>query len=190
MRTGFVARFALGYLIAAGSFSARAQGLDQPLLLVASPQTTGFYSRAVILVMPQGAEHVGFITTRPTPPPGASAFQDEPHSAKVDEPIYLGGPTSAQALYAVVRNDPGLGSRRLFGELFLAVSSDALDRVIRESPQEARYFAGFATWGPGELEREIARGAWFTAEADAGMLFHPQPASMWSALQQHPQATR
>ncbi|MFL6564297.1 MAG: YqgE/AlgH family protein [Burkholderiales bacterium] len=190
MRTGFVARFALTCLIAAGTFPARAQGLDQPFLLVATPQTAGFYSRAVLLVMPKGAEHVGFIINRITRTTVAAAFPGEPHSAKVDEPIYLGGPTSPQALYAVVRNDPGEGSRRLLGGIFVAVSSDALDRVIRESPQEARYFAGFATWGPGELEREIARGAWFTAEAEEGMLFHPQPGTLWSALQQHPQATR
>jgi putative transcriptional regulator len=190
MRTGFVARFALGCLIAAGTFSARAEGLDKPFLLVASPQATGFYSRAVLFVMPKGAEHVGFIINRATRTTVAAAFPDEPHSAKVNEPIYLGGPTSTQALYAVVRNDPGVGSRRLFGEIFLAVSSDALDRVIRESPQKARYFAGFATWGPGELQREIARGAWFTAEPDEGMLFHTHPAYMWAALQPRPQATR
>jgi len=190
MKTGFVARFALGCLIAAGTFSARAEGLDKPFLLVATPQTTGFYSRAVLLVMPKGAEHVGFIINRVTRTTVAAAFPGEPHSAKVDAPIYLGGPTNTQALYAVVHNDPGEGSRRLFGELFLAVSSDALDRVIRESPEEARYFAGFATWGPGELEREIARGAWLTAEADEGWLFHPHPGYMWAALQPRPQATR
>jgi putative transcriptional regulator len=191
MKTGFVARFALGCLIAAGTFSARAEDSDKPFLLVAAPQTKGFYSRAVLLVMPKkGAEHVGFIINRVTRTTVAAAFPDEPQSAKVDEPIYLGGPTNTQALYAVVHSDPGEGSRRLFGELFLAVSSDALDRVIRESPQKARYFAGFATWGPGELQREIARGAWFTAEADEGMLFHSHPAYMWSALQPRPQATR
>ena len=190
MKTGFVARFALGCLIAAGTFSARAEGLDKPFLLVATPQTTGFYSRAVLLVMPKGAEHVGFIINRVTRTTVAAAFPGEPQAAKVHEPIYLGGPTNTQALYAVVHNDPGEGSRRLFGELFLAVSSDALDRVIRESPKEARYFAGFATWGPGELEREIARGAWLAAEADEGWLFHPHPAHMWAALQPRPQATR
>jgi putative transcriptional regulator len=190
MRTGFVARFALGCLIAAGTFSARAQDLDKPFLLVASPQTTGFYSRAVLVVMPNGAEHVGFIITHVTRTTVAAAFPDEPDAAKVDEHIYLGGPKNRQALYALVRRDPGEGSRRVFGEVFLAVGSDALDRVIRTSPREARYFAGFATWGPGELEREIARGAWFTAEADEGWLFHPHPGYMWAALQQRPQATR
>jgi putative transcriptional regulator len=190
MRTGFVARFALGCLIAAGTFSARAQDLDKPFLLVASPQTTGFYSRAVLVVMPNGTEHAGFIINRVTRTTVASAFPEEPHSAKVDEPIYLGGPRNRQALYALVRRDPGEGSRRVFGEVFVAVGSDALDRVIRTSPREARYFAGFATWGPGELQREIARGAWFTAEADEGWLIHSHPAHMWSALQQSPRASR
>jgi putative transcriptional regulator len=190
MRTGFVARFALGCLIAAGTFSARGQDLDKPFLLVASPKTTGFYSQAVLVVMPQGAEHVGFIINRVTRTTVAAAFPDEPHSAKVDEPIYLGGPTNAQALYALVHSNPGEGSRHLFGEVFVAVGNDALDRIIRESPQKARYFAGFATWGPDELKREIARGAWFTAEADEGTLFHSHPAYMWSALQPRSQASR
>src|SRR5512138_3492496 len=111
MRTGFVARFALGCLIAAGTLSARADGLDKPFLLVATPQTTGFYSRAVLFVMPKGAEQVGFIINRVTRTTVAAAFPDEPQSAKVDEPIYLGGPRNRQALFAVVRKDPGEGSR-------------------------------------------------------------------------------
>ena len=190
MRTGFVARFALGCLIAAGTFSARAQDLDKPFLLVASPQATGFYSRAVLVVMPNGAEHVGFILNRVTRTTVGAAFPDEADAAKVDEPIYLGGPKNRQALYALARKDPGEGSRRVVGEVFLAVGSDALDRVIRTSPREARYFAGFVTWGRGELAREIARGAWFTAEVDEGWLFHSHPAYMWAALQQRPRASR
>ena len=190
MRTGFVARFALGCLIAAGMSSARAQELDKPFLLVASPQTTGFYSKAVVLVMPQGTGHVGFIINRATRKTVAAAFPGEADTAKVDEPIYLGGPKNTQALYALVRKNPGEGSRQVLDDVFLAVGSDALDRVIRNSPRDARYFAGFATWGRGELAREIARGAWFTAEPDEGWLFHSHPAYMWSALQQRPQASR
>jgi len=190
MRTGLLARFTVGCLIAAGSVSARAQDLDKPLLLVASPQTTGFYSKAVVLVMPQSAGHVGFIINRATRTTVAAAFPDEPDARKVDEPIYLGGPRNPQALFALVHTDPGEGSRHVIDQVFLAVGSDALDRVIRTSPHEARYFAGFATWGPGELAREIARGAWLTAEPDEGMLFHSHPAYMWSALQQRPQASR
>jgi putative AlgH/UPF0301 family transcriptional regulator len=190
MRTGFAARFALGCLIAAGTYSARAQDIDKPLILVASPQTTGFYSRAVLVVLPKGAEHVGFIINRATRTTLAMAFPDEPHSAKVDEPIYLGGPRGAQSLYAVVRSDPGEGSRGLFGGLFLTGNSSTLDRIIRETPHEARYFAGFAAWDAGELAHEIARGDWIAIEPDEALLFHPRPGVMWSALQQRTQANR
>src|SRR5262245_21467374 len=190
MRTGLMARFVVGCVMAAGAFSARAQDLDKPFLLVASPKTTGFYSGAVLLVMPQGTEHVGFILNRATRTTVAAAFPGEADAARIDQPIYLGGPRNTQALFALVRGDPGEGSRRLLDGVFLAVGKDALDRVIRESPQKARYFAGFAAWGPGELAREIARGAWSTAEADEGFLFHSHPAYMWAALQQRPQASR
>ena len=131
-----------------------------------------------------------FIINHPTRTTVAAAFPGEAHSAKVDQPIYLGGPKRTQALYALVRHDPGEGSRRLFGDVYVAVGNEALDRVIREFPGEARYFAGFETWEPGELAREIARGAWFTAEADEGMLFHSHPAYMWSALQPNSHASR
>jgi putative transcriptional regulator len=182
MKTGLVARFAIGCLIAGGALAARAQSLDQPMLLVASPKTTGFYSHAVLVVVPAGEGHVGFIINRATRTTVASAFPEEPDSAKVIEPIYLGGPRASQSLYAVVRRDPGEGSRKLFGEVFVTVSGKTVDRIIRESPREARYFAGFAGWEAGELAQQIARGDWLTAEPDEALLFHPNPAAMWSGL--------
>jgi len=87
-----------------------------------------------------------------------------------------------QALYAVMRRDPGEGSRPLFGKVFLTGSGKTLDRIIRESPSEARYFAGFAVWDSGELAAEIARGDWLTAEPDEALLFHPNPEAMWPGL--------
>jgi len=182
MKTGMLARFAVGAAIAGAAFAARAQDLDRPLLLVASSKAAGFYSRAVMVVMPKGGEHVGFIINRATRTTVASAFPEEPDSAKVAEPIYLGGPRAAQSLYAVVRHDPGEGSRRLFGEVFLTVNGSTLDRIIRESPSEARFFAGFTMWNAGELAEEIARGDWLTAEPDEALLFHPKPDAMWSGL--------
>jgi putative transcriptional regulator len=182
MKTGFVTKFGVCVLIAGAAFAARAQGVDKPVLLVAAPEKPGFYRHAVLVVMPRADGHVGFIINRATRTTVASAFPEEPHSAKVAEPIYLGGPRAAQSLYAVVRHDPGEGSRMLFGELFLTVSGNTLDRIIRESPHEARYFAGFAAWEAGELAGEMARGDWLTAEPDEALLFHPHPEAMWSGL--------
>src|SRR5262245_55088329 len=190
MKTGFVTKLVVCVLIAGAAFAARAQNVDKPVLLVASPQKPGFYSHAVLVVMPRGEGHVGFIINRATRTTVASAFPEEPHSRKVVEPIYLGGPRAAQSLYAVVRHDPGEGSRMLFGELFLTVSSKTLDRIIRESPHEARYFAGFAAWDAGELASEMARGDWLTVEPDEALLFDPHPETMWFGLVERARATR
>jgi putative transcriptional regulator len=182
MKTGLLARFVVGCAIAGAALAVQAQSLDKPVLLVASPQTAGFYRHAVLVVLPRGEGHAGFIINRATRTTVAAAFPEEPDSARVVEPIYLGGPRAAQSLYAVVRHDPGEGSRKLFGGLFLTVGGRTLDRIIRESPGEARYFAGFAVWDAGELAAEIGRGDWLTAEPDEALLFHPNPGAMWSGL--------
>jgi putative transcriptional regulator len=175
-------RLVVGCAIAGAAFAARAQGLDNPVLLIASPKAAGLYRQAVMLVVPKGNEHVGFIINRATRTTVAAAFADEPNSAKVSEPIYFGGPRAAQSLYAVVRHDPGEGSRQLFGDVFVAVGGKAVDRIIRESPHEARFLAGFTVWSAGELAGEIARGDWLTAQPDEALVFHPNPDTMWSGL--------
>ena len=189
MKTGLAAQLGVGVLIAGAAFAARAQGLDRPVLLVAAPETSGFYSHAVLVVMPRAGGHVGFIINRATRVTVASAFPDEPASARVAEPIFLGGPRAVQSLYAVVRDDPGEGSR-LFGGLYLAVGSSTIDRIIRESPHAARYFAGFAGWEAGELAGEIGHGKWLTAEPEEALLFHPNPDAIWSGLVERIRATR
>ena len=70
----------------------------------------------------------------------------------------------------------------LFGELFLAVSSSTLDRIIRESPREARYFAGFAAWEAGELAGELGARRLADRRARRRRFLHPNPDAMWSGL--------
>lgn len=184
MKTALVAKLVVGCLMAGVIFQARAQSPDKPLLLVASPDTTGFYSRAVMVVVSKGDGHVGFMLNRGTRTTVASAFPDEPEMAKVLEPIYLGGPRDAQSMYAVVRRDPGEGSRRLFGDVFVTISGKTVDRILQESPGEARYFAGFAAWDAGELTQQIEQGDWLLAAADEATLFHRHPEAMWAELVQ------
>src|SRR5439155_26504398 len=178
---GFLRSFVAGCLLM-GASSASAQSLDRPLLVVASPEATGFFSRAVMVVVPSDSGHVGFMINRATRTTVASAFPDEPDSAKVIEPIYLGGPREAQSMYAVLRRDPGEGSRKLFGDVFVTVSGATVDRILKESPHEARYFAGFAAWDAGELAREIGEGDWLVTEAEESAVFTQNPEALWGEL--------
>lgn len=183
-RTGFLKRLAAGCLLVAAAAAAQAQALDKALLLIAPPARDGFYSEAVLVVVPTHEGHAGFIINRVSHTTVARAFPDELDVAKVIDPIYLGGPNDAQRMYAVVRRDPGEGARKLFDDVFVTISGATVDRVIRQWPGEARFFAGFAAWEPGELEREIRAGEWLVAEPQGAQIFSLQPAEMWMQLMQ------
>ena len=132
----------------------RAEDLERPLLLVASPALQGPYARTALLVFPMRGQHAGFILNRSTDVKMASVFPDHAPSAKVADPIYFGGPEMMDSLFAIVRRDPGAGSMRVLGDLFVTAEADCLDRIIETTPNDARYFAGFVGWKTGELATE------------------------------------
>ena len=178
-------------LISIAAISPNAAQADEgkPILLVASPAMQGFYSQAMVLVIPKKGAHVGFIINRASHTTLGSAFPNEPRSAKLADPIYFGGPEAMKSMYAVVRRDPGEGSRRLFGEVFVTVSAKTVDRIIEQRPHEARYFAGFVAWDEGELSNEIEGGQWLMAEPDEAILFRKDTEAMWRELVERLQNT-
>jgi len=188
-RSGFLKRLATGCLLVVAAAAAQAQALDRPLLLVAPPTADGIYSQAVLVVVPNNGGHAGFIINRVTHTTVARAFPDEPDMAKVIDPIYFGGPNDAQRMYAVVRRDPGEGARKLFDDVFVTISGTAVDHVIRTWPGEARFFAGYAAWEPGELAQEIRDGEWLVAEPRAAQIFSLQPDDLWLQLLQRIRST-
>jgi putative transcriptional regulator len=175
-----VAFLAVALMFAASA--ARAQALDKPLLLVASPELQGAYSRTALLVFPMRGGHAGFILNKSTDVKLASVFPDHPPSAKVADPIYFGGPEMMDSLFAVVPSHPGEPSLRLSGELFVTADAETLDRIIEQSPNDARYFAGFVGWQPGELAKELQAGFWYVADPDAALVFTKDTGAMWDEL--------
>jgi putative transcriptional regulator len=171
-------------LLLIAACAVQAQTLDKPLLLVATPEASGVYAGAVLIVVPTLDGHAGFIVNRVSRSTVAGSFPDEPDMAKVVDPIYFGGPNEAQKMYAVVRRDPGEGARKLFGDVFVTISGDTVDRIIRQWPGEARFFAGYAAWAPGDLAQEVREGDWLVTDPDPAQIFSLQPAEMWPQLLQ------
>jgi putative transcriptional regulator len=184
----------------AAALACHAEDLGRPLLLVASPALQGAYSHTALLVFPMSGQHAGFILNRSTDVKLASAFPfilnrstdvkmasvfpDHAPSAKVAEPIYFGGPEMVDSLFALVRRDPGPGSVRVLNDLFVTAEADCVDRIIETTPNDARYFAGFVGWRPGELEKEIESGYWYVEPFDPAQAFRKDASAMWEELVQ------
>ncbi|MGE5640420.1 MAG: YqgE/AlgH family protein [Clostridia bacterium] len=173
---------AIAVLLALCAPLAQAEDLSKPLLLVAKPTLRGPYSHTALLVIPLGDKHIGFILNRATQMTMATAFPDHVPSKKVVDPIYFGGPEAADALFALVRHDPGEAGIRMFGDLYMTGNRASIDRIIEQTPNEARYFAGFVGWMPEELAAELAAGFWYVGPPDVKEVFRKDTSGMWEEL--------
>ena len=162
--------------------AARAQDLAKPMVLVASPDLEGPYNHTALIVVPMGDKHIGFILNRATDARLATLFPGHAPSAKVADPVFYGGPEASNALFALLRRDPGQPSIHLFGDLFVTASGPNIDRIIEQTPNDARYFAGFVGWTAGELAKEIEAGYWYVADPDAALVFRKDTEAMWEEL--------
>jgi putative transcriptional regulator len=176
-------KFLFAGLLIAAACTTSAQELDRPLLLVAAPDLQGLYNRTALLVVPAaGGQHLGFIINRATDVKLATLFPDHAPSAKVVDPVYFGGPEMVQSIFALVRRDPGVPALHLFGDVFVTGNGTAVDRIIEQTPNDARFFAGFVGWQPGELAKELEAGFWQVTEPDAALLFRSDTGTLWDEL--------
>jgi len=172
----------IAVLLVVAALSARGQDLDKPLLLVAAHEMQGPYHHTALLVVPLKGRHVGFILNRATEMTLAKLFPDHAPSAKVADPVYLGGPVSSNAIFAMVARDPGGAAVHLFGDVFVTAQAQAVDRIIEQTPNDARYFAGFVGWQPGELAAELDKGWWYAGEPDKSTVFDRRTEKLWETL--------
>jgi putative transcriptional regulator len=185
-----VTRFTGMLLIALGcaAGTASATDLSRPLTLVAAPglQGSGFEQTVLLAAPLPNGMHIGFIVNRPTEVALAAAFPGHPPSGKVRDPVYLGGPFMTETVFAAVRTAPADADAanlvELMPGLVLAMDAHVIDRIIETTPNDARYFAGLIVWQPGELDEEVAAGAWEVSPADAETVFAAHPEMLWQTL--------
>jgi putative transcriptional regulator len=61
-------------------------------------------------------------------------------------------------------------------------SNDVLREVAQNPPPQLRMFLGYAGWGPGQLERELAQGAWLVAPVSTRLVFEEGKDGLWDAV--------
>jgi putative transcriptional regulator len=153
-------------------------------LLIAGPALNDpNFRRSVILVGEHGTEGaMGVILNRPSPVSVADAVP--PLAELVDDAdlVHIGGPVQPQAIVVLGDfRDPREASALVLGSIgFLPGEIETAADV--GSLARARVFAGYAGWGPDQLESEITEGSWLLEPALADDVFTDEPDALWSAV--------
>ncbi len=153
-------------------------------LLVAGPDLLDpNFRRSVLLVGEHGEEGaMGVILNRPSPVSVADAVP--PLAELVDDAdlVHVGGPVQPQAIVVLgdFRHPDEAGALVLGSIGFLPGEIETAADV--GSLARARVFAGYAGWGPGQLESEIAEESWILEPALPDDVFTDEPDGLWSTV--------
>lgn len=94
-------------------------------------------------------------------------------SGSITTPIYTGGPVQTDRGFVLHPSGHTYQATLELGELALTTSQDVLFAIADgDGPAHAVIALGYAGWGAGQLEAELADNAWLTSPANANVLFH------------------
>ncbi|MEO7192476.1 MAG: YqgE/AlgH family protein [Vicinamibacterales bacterium] len=158
-----------------------------PSLLLSMPQLIDpNFARTVVLLCehaPEGA--FGLIVNRPSDIAAAAAVRLEPPVEDPNDlPLLIGGPVEPERGWILTATPPGgVEARELGAGLHLSASPVLLRQVLtaRPLPRRTHVLAGYAGWGPGQLDAELEQSAWLITPVELDLIFEIPPAAAWEA---------
>ncbi|MDQ6725289.1 MAG: YqgE/AlgH family protein [Actinomycetota bacterium] len=160
-------------------------------LLVATPNLGDpNFERTVVLILEHGEEGaLGVVLNRPSELDLAEPLPEWARAAAHPPVLFIGGPVAPSAAVCLARvaatgggpGDAADGWEAVLGPVgTMDLDSDPDETIPRL--EEIRVFAGYAGWGPAQLESEIDQGGWFVVDADVSDPLSPVPEQLWSSV--------
>ncbi len=182
---------------------AQDQTATTAILLVARPELTDSeFADSVVLVMNNlGPSPIGVIVNKPTPIAVSQLvselFPDLKRLApKLHDKIYFGGPVEFGPEFGTVwflfrAPKPPEHAIQAFAGVCLSSDRQLLRQLLgREKPMDGlRIFVGHSGWAPGQLQAEIAAGAWTLKRADSDAIFNGKSEHPWPPPPQAPKGS-
>jgi putative transcriptional regulator len=155
-------------------------------LLIAEPMLGDpNFDRSVVLMIEHTADGaLGVVLNRPTDIEVGTVLQEWVDLAAAPPVLYVGGPVEPNGVLALARRrsdvvvpgwSPVVGD---VGTIDLHLEPDQ----VGAGAGAVRFFAGYSGWGGGQLEVELAEGAWLVVDAIADDVFARDPDAMWRSV--------
>jgi putative transcriptional regulator len=156
-----------------------------PALLLSMPQLLDpNFARTVVLLCehaPEGA--FGLVVNRPSDITAGEAVSLTPPIASPNNlPLLIGGPVEPHRGWILTAEPPDdADSRELGAGLYLSASPLLLRRSLMAQPAPKRtvVLAGYAGWGPGQLDEELQQSSWLIMPVELDLIFEIPAAASW-----------
>lgn len=154
--------------------------------LIARPTIEiGFFTRSVVFIYQSSASGVnGFCLNK------LSSFWTRDLALQIGhdyptrvDPVYLGGPVNERSVN-LLHSDDFTSTNTLHTGTGIDVSSDLLmiEKIVTgNKPRHFRFVAGASVWAPGQLEFEIQKQYWLTADLDLDTVFNLDGDKQWES---------
>lgn len=163
-------------------------------LLVAMPgMADPRFERSVILICAHSGDGaMGLIINKPARDVNFTGLLEQLGIPRApsgrDIQVHFGGPVERARGFVLHSADYTASptSMTVGQEFRMTATLDILEAIARgEGPDAALLALGYAGWGPGQLEAEILRNDWLTADAVGDLVFSPDDGGKWrGALRQ------
>lgn len=133
---------------------------------------------------PKGA--LGLVINRPTDLSLSSLFEKIELKLEINPleggPVFFGGPVQTDRGFVLHTPLGEYTSSIKLGALALTTSRDVLQEVAAgKGPEKVLVTLGYAGWGSGQLENELAQNAWLNVAADTDIIFTTPPEKRYPA---------
>jgi putative transcriptional regulator len=162
-------------------------------ILIASPglRDPRFDHTVILMVRHSPGGALGIVLNRPVGERSLASLLDdigEKGSGIIGSlRIFSGGPVQPEIGFVIHSTDYHRPETiEIDGRVAMTSSREILrDIASRHGPEKMLVAFGYAGWGAGQLESELAQRAWFTAAADGKLIFEEDRDKVWDAAMAH-----
>lgn len=163
------------------------QSLRNHLLIATPALAQGFFTKTVTYLCEHSEEGaMGLVINQPLPVSFADLFASLElplEESNTQQKVFAGGPVNTEHGFILHSPEGRWESSLAINEDFaLTTSQDVLAAIgAGDGPKKYLIALGYAGWGAGQLEAELAETTWLTVKADPGIVFDTQPAARLDA---------
>ncbi len=154
-------------------------------LLLSEPFMGDYYfGRSVVLLAEHNAQgSFGLVLNKPVNKTIREVTEEFP---ELDAPLYVGGPVEPNRLFFIhTLGEEISDSVEVIKGLYWGGNMEdviELSQIKKLTPENSRFFLGYAGWGAHQMEEELKRNSWAITTATSELIFKTSPQLLWKKL--------